>query len=105
MRTVVTILGAALVACLFLGYAAYRDISSRLDSERHLRENYEMATNIILHKYLEVLDAIESRQTGVENVVTRGKELDLTFKNIRGYNARTRLEKPRKRQLAIGGSQ
>lgn len=104
MKSVLVILTIAFVTSITLGYAAYEDLSARLAEERRTREIHALAVDALLQKYLHALTALERRQASAEDILVRSAELRLTIHNLRVYNKHSRLEKPQKRRLSVGGS-
>lgn len=107
MKHAVIILSIALVVCAAFGYFAYGHLERKIAQERQQREDYEMSINYVLSLYIETLNAIERRQTSVENIIQHREDLDVASKQTKAYNASARLKRPwkRKRKLAIGGAE
>lgn len=103
-KAVIVILSIALVVCAAFGYFAYEHLERKITQEQQQRKDYEMVTNCVLSLYVETLNAIERRQTSVENIIQHRKDLDVALGQIRTYNASARAKRPRrKRNLAVGG--
>ena len=106
MKIVTVVFGIALVVYAAISYELYRDLKNQLEFERTERKAFEATTTYILHVFVQTLSAIEQRQTSAENIAELQEDLDLTSKQIRGYNAWAKLKRPgRNRNRAIGGMQ
>ncbi len=105
MKVAVIILSIALAICMFLGYFSYEHLSRELNTASQQRHDYETMNNYILSRYIEVLDAVERRQTNVEDIVHHYEDLDVAIEKIRTYNASALTKRSRKRTLAVGGAE